>query len=138
MSIAFSSELEKYAEQHNLPITIYHPGQHIFTEGNIADGLYYILDNYSKILKYDLKHNNTFLWFAKPKELIGVTSFYQGEGNYTCSAVAGELPCKAIFFPKDQFVGLLKHLPTLKHRLLRTLCERINFMEMRTKNLRFK
>ena len=43
--------------------------------------------------------------------------------------------CRVIFFSKDKFDEILTQYPIIKHRLLRVLCDRIRFIEMRTKNM---
>lgn len=132
------SELEDYALQHGLFATGYDSGELIFAEGERAEGLYYVIDNHVKILTRLQKGNNIFLWYARPKELIGLTAFFLGEGTHACSAIAGEQACKTIFFPNDSFAGLIKHYPTLKSELLNMLCKRISFMEMRTNNMLYQ
>lgn len=128
-------ELEEYALKHNLGVTVCSSGKHVFAEGRAAKGVYYLLDNQVKIFKHGHNGNTIFLWFARPKELIGLTSFFQGGGNYTCSAITDEKPSRFIFFSNDDFENLLKQYPVFKHKLLRMLCERISFMEKRTKNM---
>lgn len=124
--------------KHGLPTITRHSGEAVFTEGDPANGLYYLIDNDVKIQKYDLKEKTLFLWFAKPGELIGLTSFFQGTGNFTCSAVAGERSCQLIFFPNEQFKDILKQHPNFKNNILKMLCNRISFMEMRTKNMLYQ
>jgi CRP-like cAMP-binding protein len=132
------SELEKYTVQHKLAVRRCKPGEYIFTEGTAAKGVFLVLDNHVKIQKLDPKGNVVFLWFAKPQELIGLTSFFQSEQNYTCSAISGDKSCDVIFFPKNEFEQLLDEYPLIKHSLLKILCDRIRFMEIRTKNILYQ
>ncbi len=94
-----------------------------------------MLDNHLKILTNDQKGKPVFLWFAKPNELVGLTTYFQNDRKYTCTAIAGDMPCKVIFIPNHHFTKLLKAYPAIKHQLLKILCDRITFMEKRTKNM---
>lgn len=129
------SELEKYASERGLPTVVREQGEPLFLEGGSADGLYYIVENDVKMLKNDLRGKTMFLWFARPCELIGLTSFFHRNTGYTCSAIVGDKPCSYIYFPADEFTQMLEMYPKLKLRLLKMLCNRISFMEMRTKNM---
>lgn len=131
-------EFESYALEKGLNIIVSNSGESIFAEGDPANGLYYVIDNYVKIIKPDQTGHPTLLWYAKSKELIGLKSFFQGDKNYTYSAVTGEQPSKLIFISNEKFSHLLKHFPVLEEKLLKMLCNRINFIEMRTKNILFQ
>ena len=137
MEMELVSECEAYAFQHGLSISHFNPREPIFTQGEETNGVYYLLDNSVKILKRDRKGKNLFLWFAEPEELIGFTSFIQGDRKYTTSARVGNDPCKAIFFSNIEFANLLKQHPHIKHTVLRILCKRLTFIENRTDNLLF-
>ena len=132
------SELEGYALQLGSFTTKYNSRERLFAEGETAKGIYYVADDHVKILKHHQKSTDVFLWYAGPKELIGLTSFFHGEETHAYSAIAGERGCKAIFFSNDTFAELIKHYPALKPRLLSMLCKRIRFMEMRMNNMLYQ
>lgn len=132
------SELENYALQHSLNFTTYNSGETVYSESEVMNGVFYLLDNNVKILKYDQNGKSVFLWYAKPKELFGLTSYFQEDGIYTCSAIVGENPCKIIHFTNDAFTSLLKQHSRLKYKVLRMFCNRIHFMEMRTRITNFE
>ena len=131
-------EFENYALQNGLNVIVTNPGETIFAEGDPAKGLYYVIDNYVKILKPDELVYPTLLWYAKSRELFGLKSFFHGDKKYTYSAVTGEQPCNLIFISNEKFSALLKQYPVLEQKLLKMLCDRINFIEMRTKNILFQ
>ncbi len=126
--------LEKYAQTHQSAHMEYSRSP-VFNEGNTASGVYYILNNHVRILKDDQQGQPQFLWSAGPGEIIGLTSFFHGKGKYTCSALSGKKPCRIVHIPNEEFTELLKQSPTLKRKLLKLLCQRIHFMEVRTKNM---
>ncbi|MCB0396484.1 MAG: Crp/Fnr family transcriptional regulator [Flavobacteriales bacterium] len=127
--------MEEYALKHNLETALYRPGDPIFTEGGSVDGVYYIVNQYARIVRQNENGEGIFLFTAASRELIGLTSFLQREKRYSCSAIAGERSCSAIFFPRAAFSGLLQQQPGLRHELMQVLCKRIRWIEIRTKSM---
>lgn len=138
MTETFKDNLIVYAQNHSLKTIEIGAGESIFLEGQPVTGLYFVLENSCKILKKDANGNDVFLWFAKTDEIIGLTSFFHENNTYTCSAYTGKKPCKFIFFSADEFTNLINHYPLFKAQILKTLCNRINFMELRFSHILLK
>jgi len=133
-----SVELDEYVLRHSSSVSVYNSGEPIFSQGEAVRGVYYVSENHIRIIREAPNGNATFLWFAKPKELVGLTSFFQNNGQYTCSAIAGEKPCTVVFLTNEAFANLYNQHPRFKQKLLRTLCERIRFMEIRTESILYQ
>lgn len=117
------------------PIT-YQAGETIFTEGDPADGVYFVVDHYVKILKRDRGGKDFLLSYAKAGEPIGLSPFFQEFPGFTCSVIVGAYPCRITFIAKEVLQNILRMYPSMEHNLYRLLCKRIDFIESRMNHLR--
>lgn len=114
---------------------LYDAGETIFNEGESANGVYYLVDSNAKILKRNHKNENFLLSYAQPGELIGLTPYFQRLPSYNCSAIVGDYPCTIVYISYMELTHILEKRSSLKHNLVKILCNRLNIIEERTKNM---
>lgn len=107
-------EITRYAKEEK-----YKKGQLIFREGGIPSGIYYLLEGKVKKYKVDNFEKEQIIYVANAGELIGYHAVLSSE-RYPDSAAALE-ECKALFIPKEDFLGVLEQSPLLSGRLLKML-----------------
>lgn len=98
-------------------------------EGEEFKGVFCIQKGVVKISKKGKLNKEFILWFAKPGDIIGLDSFINKECyNYSSSAVDDVDAC---FIPAKDFTTIIKRDPTVSIKLMKTLCEKISFIEDR-------
>ena len=108
---------------------LFKKNEFIFREGETDNYIYFIEEGDIKIIK-----KKWVLWSAKPKELIGVSSYFAEGAIYSFSAKAGA-DCKIYRIKKNDFKVLLIEHPRFSRAIMDMLCERIRLTNTRTRNL---
>lgn len=112
---------------------LYNANDHIFTQGDLFHGVYYILEGSVKIFKKN--HNqHLMLWVGETNEFIGITSYFENSDNYQFTAVASASNCKLIYISSANFSELLNRIPRIKEEIIKVFCKRISFVELRINN----
>ena len=128
-----SNEINLFIEENLDSYQLYKPHEHIFTQGDPFQGIYYILEGSVKIIK---NNNNQplVLWLGEKNEFIGITSYFENSDNYQFTAKASELSCKLIYISSDNFSELINRIPGIKEEIMKVFCKRLNFVELRINN----
>lgn len=115
----------------------YAPGDFIFREGDVADGLYLtVAGNVSITAKGH--HGETFLVLVRSNEVLGELSVLDG-GPRSGTAQAMSI-CSLFFIPTDPFLDLLERSSLVCMRLLGLLAQRlrgadVGLVELRPANV---
>ena len=112
----------------------YDPNELIFKEGEKIKGIYYIEEGQIKISRKG--RNNIAVWFAHPKEFIGLCSFFNNSKNYSFNASAFCGKAKIIFIPTADFKKILVDNAAFKAEIIQELCNRISFTRKRVSNMK--
>ncbi|MCK5101631.1 MAG: cyclic nucleotide-binding domain-containing protein, partial [Cyclobacteriaceae bacterium] len=131
--MGYSNDINLLIEEHIDTSQLYNANDHIFTQGDSFQGVYYILEGSVKIFKNN--HNQPLmLWVGEANEFIGITSYFDNSDNYQFTAVASGLNCKLIYIPSDNFSKSLNKIPGINEEIIKVFCKRINFVELRINN----
>ena len=104
-------------------------GQTLFSEGAKATGFYVIMEGRIKIFKLSLDGKEQILHLFGNGEFFGEVPVFAG-GNYPAHAEALD-PGRALFFPREAFVELVRREPSLALNMLGVLCRRLrNFTHL--------
>ena len=131
--MGYSNDINLLIKEHIDTSRFYNANDHIFTQGDLFHGVYYILEGSVKIFKTN--HNQPLmLWVGEANEFIGITSYFDNSDNYQFTAVASELNSKLIYFPANNFSELLNKISGIKEEIIKVFCKRISFVELRINN----
>jgi len=101
----------------------YEKGQKIFSEGDEGTGFFVILDGYVKIFKVSPEGKQLIYHIFGPNEFFGEVAVFTGHG-FPAEAEAIS-PTTALFFPRLDFVRLLRDEPSLSLNMLAVLSWRL-------------
>ena len=101
----------------------------ILKQNEAAQGVYCVQEGVVKVSTYGNINKEFILWFARPGDIIGIDSCVSNE-NYSCTALAVE-PVNACFIPTSDFKELISREPVVSRKLMKDMCEKINFIEDR-------
>ncbi|TSA47699.1 MAG: Crp/Fnr family transcriptional regulator [Deltaproteobacteria bacterium] len=101
----------------------YEKGQKIFSEGDEGAGFFVILDGYVKIFKVSPEGKELIYHIFGPNESFGEVAVFTGHG-FPAEAEAIS-PATALFFPRVDFVRLLRNEPSLALNMLAVLSWRL-------------
>ena len=101
----------------------YDRNEMFFLEGTPGDGFYVAIDGRAKVFKTSSDGKEQILHVFGPHEPFGEVPVFEG-GQYPASASALE-KCRALFFPRDAFIGLLEQDPSLALNILAILSKRL-------------
>jgi CRP-like cAMP-binding protein len=97
----------------------YQKGEHVFKEGMIPSGIFFIHNGKVKKFKVDQTGREQIIYVANSGELIGYHAVLSEE-RYPDSAAAIEVS-QITFIPKDNFLEILTKSPLFAQRLLKAL-----------------
>ena len=83
--------LKKYSNKR-----IHNKNDFLYSNGGFHDGVFFITKGKIKIMKESKKSQMT-LWFAQPKEFVGITSFFDNNYQYSFNAIISEHDVETIF-----------------------------------------
>lgn len=101
----------------------------LVSQGEPFRGVFCIQKGVVKVLKDGSGSKKMILWFAKPGDIIGLDSFVDHD-DYSFSAVSVE-PVTACFIPEKDFQKLIDKEPGITRKLMKEMCEKINYIEER-------
>lgn len=101
----------------------------IIRQNDLFDGVYCIQEGTVKVTTLGSKNKEFILWFARPGDIIGIDSFINNK-NHSFTAIAS-VPVSACFIPANDFKKLVDNEPAMARKLMKVLCEEINFIEDR-------
>jgi len=97
----------------------YAKGAILFSEGESADGFFLLAAGSVKLSKISSDGKEKVLHFAYANETFAEAAFF-GDGRYPAEARALE-KVEALYFPRDDFMGLLERNPRFALNLIVTL-----------------
>lgn len=101
----------------------------LVSQGDPFKGVFCIQKGVVKVLREGSESKKMILWFAKPGDIIGLDSFVDHD-NYSFSAVSVE-PVTACFIPESDFQKLIVKEPGITRKLMKVMCDKINYIEDR-------
>jgi len=101
----------------------------IVKQNDAFQGVFCIQEGVIKVSTFGNKNKEFILWFARPGDIIGIDSFINHE-NYSFNALAVE-PIKTCFIPASDFMELISKEPVIARKLMKDMCDKINFIEER-------
>lgn len=115
---------------------IYSRGQSFFSEGDESIGFYIILSGKVKIFKLSPEGKEQIFHILEDHEPFGEAAVFAGE-HYPASAQA-LVETRALFFPRQKFVELIAHEPSLALAMLALLSRRLRKLTSLVENLSLK
>jgi CRP/FNR family transcriptional regulator len=98
-------------------------GENIFTEGSESAGFYIVIKGRVKVYKLSAEGKEQILHFVGAKELLGAVPAF-ADIPYPAYADAME-KTKALFFPRNQFLILIKDEPSVVMNMMANLAMRL-------------
>jgi CRP-like cAMP-binding protein len=98
-------------------------GESIFSEGQEAAGFYVVVAGRVKVSKLAPDGKEQILHILGSREPFGEVPVFAGE-HFPANAEAME-DCRALFMPRDAFIGLIKKEPSLAMNMLALLASRL-------------
>ncbi len=97
----------------------YPKGELLFAEGQSAEGFYLLLDGRVKLYKLSVAGKEQILHVVGPGEPFAEAALFAG----ACYPVFAEVlsACRVFYFPKPDFLGLLRSDPQLSLNMLATM-----------------
>ncbi|MFO8163959.1 MAG: Crp/Fnr family transcriptional regulator [Desulfatiglandales bacterium] len=111
-------------------------GQTIFLEGNEGKGFFVVYSGFVKIYKVSPEGKEKILRLVKPHEIFGPVPLFSGE-NYPASADAMKAT-KALFFPRDRVIHVIKENPYIALNMLDALSNRLRQFTIQVEDLALK
>ncbi|MBW1672649.1 MAG: Crp/Fnr family transcriptional regulator [Deltaproteobacteria bacterium] len=111
-------------------------GQIIFLEGDEGKGFFVVYSGFVKIYKISSEGKEKILRLVKPRDIFGPVPLFSGE-TYPASADAMK-PTKALFFPRDGFINLIKKNPDIALNILDALSDRLRQFTIQVEDLSLK
>jgi len=111
-------------------------GKNIFTEGDEPAGFYVIIKGRVKVFKLSLEGKEQILHIVEEKELLGAVSAFSGN-PYPAYADAIE-KTSSFFFPRNEFVSLIKNEPSVVMNIMANLSMRLQHFTKMIENLSLK
>ena len=102
-------------------------GGTLFDEGDKVDYIYFLEEGELNILR-----NRQIVWQAQTDEFIGISSYFNGEQNYTCHVKAAKKSTLLQITTKDFEIALLEY-PELSRSLMNIFNNRINLIFKKTR-----
>ena len=118
------------AQKQNISIK---KGQHIFREGELVKGIYFIYSGNVKVHKTWDNEKDLIIRFAKAGEILGHTGLGD-DSNYLVSATALE-PVVVCYIGMDFFESTLQVNNNLTYKLMRFMANELQESEKRVRNL---
>lgn len=98
-------------------------GERLFSEGDEGTGFYVVLSGRVKIAKVSPEGKEQILHFVGPGESFGEVSVFTGQGFPADAEISAQ--GTVCFFPRRDFVGLIRSDPTLALNMLAQLSRRL-------------
>ncbi len=111
-------------------VQYFQSGQHVYSEGEPSDGVYYIVEGKIKILKSGLNKQVT-MWFCYPNEFIGIVPFFLNAETHDSTAVVTGATAKLIYISRKDFTDLMISYPDVQKEIVNELSKKISLTEMR-------
>jgi len=111
-------------------------GQIIFLEGDKGKGFFVVYLGIVKIYKISSEGKEKILRLVKPYDIFGPVPLFSGE-TYPASADAMK-PTKALFFPRNVFINLIKKNPDIALNMLDALSDRLRQFTIQVEDLSLK
>ncbi len=114
----------------------YQKGEMIFTEGDTCDGFYIVEMGQVKVFKLSFMGKEQILHIYGPGKPFGEVPVFTGK-KFPASAQT-ITAARLIFFPREQFVGLIAANPSLSLNMLAVLSKRLREFTVMVENLALK
>lgn len=106
-------------------VPVYCPGNAVlFQEQHPPTRILVLLEGFAKISVNSSEGRRMILWVARSGELLGLSSVLSGSAHKVTAETLQ--PCRIASVPRQQFLDLLTHHPTVYPSLARELCLEIN------------
>ncbi|UCH80184.1 MAG: Crp/Fnr family transcriptional regulator [Nitrospiraceae bacterium] len=110
--------------------------ENIFSEGDESAGFYILIKGRVKVFKLSMEGKEQILHIMEAKELLGAVSAFAGN-PYPAHADAIE-KTEAFFFPRNEFVSLVKREPSVVMNIMANLSMRLQHFTNMIENLSLK
>ena len=114
----------------------FHRGQIFFSEGDAGGGFYVIIAGRVKIFKLSPEGKEQILHIMEKEEPFGEAAVFAGD-HYPASAQA-LVETEVLFFPRNAFVELIGHNPSLALNMLAFLSRRLRKLSALVEDLSLK
>ena len=111
-------------------------GQIIFLEGDKGQGFFVVCLGFVKIYKISPEGKEKILRLVKPHDIFGPVPVFSGE-TYPANADAMK-STKALFFPLNVFINLIKKNPNIALNMLDALSDRLRQFKIQVEDLSLK
>lgn len=111
-------------------------GSSIFFEGEAANGFYLLVQGQVKVFKMSLEGKEQILHIFGPGQPFGEVPVFHGQ-PFPANALS-LLPSTTLFFPRQEFLALLKASPDLALSMLAVLSRRLRQFASQVESLSLK
>ncbi len=111
-------------------------GEMIFSEGDEGNGFYVVVDGMVKVFKLSFEGKEKILHIFGPGEPFGEVAVFAGK-DFPAHAEA-MAKSRVFFFPRDAFVDLIEHNPSLAMNMLAVLSMRLRQFGVQIEHLSLK
>lgn len=117
----------------NTQSRIYNKGEYLMKNGEAVSGVFCIQEGIVKVTKNGNRNKEYILWIAGKGDIVGLNSFIDDEPfSFSASAIDHVTAC---FIPAFDLKILLQKEPVIFVQLMKSLCEKLNFIEQRITSL---
>ncbi len=114
----------------------FNKGEIIFSEGDEADGFYVVAKGLVKIFKLSVEGKEQILHIFEPGEPFGEVAVFAGK-HFPAHAEAIS-KSHLLFFPREDFIDLIKQISSLALNMLATLSMRLRQFTVKVEHLSLK
>ena len=113
----------------NLEVKKYSRGEYLIQSGDEGDRVFCIKDGNVKVSKKGNSNKEFILWIAHHGDMVGLNSLIdEGPFAFSASAINEVTAC---FIHAADLKIILQKEPVFSMQLMKTLCEKLNFIEQR-------
>lgn len=107
----------------------YNKGAHLLKNGEAVSGVFCIQKGNVKIFKKGIKNKDFIMWVAGKGDVVGLNSFINDDFySFSAAAISETNVC---FIPERNLKILFNKKPVFFLKLMKNLCNKINFVEHR-------
>jgi CRP/FNR family transcriptional regulator len=117
-------------------VKLYDKGETLFLADVPADGFYSPVSGRVKVFRTSPAGKEQILHVFGPGEAVGEVPVFEG-GNFPAQCEAVE-PCEALFFPRNEFRGILRDDPDLAMKMMAMLSQRLRILVNKIDDLSLK
>jgi CRP-like cAMP-binding protein len=111
----------------------FEPGDQVYSEGELFNGVFYIINGKVKIIKSGVNKQMT-MRFCEANEFIGVIPFFDRSKIHCTTALVTQPGASLIHINEQDFFDFIGKYPDIQNEIANELCHMIDLTEMQIIN----